>query len=691
MDAMIDPSGILSGFFPDNSMIEVLEPTRAPLSERLRYGTALHAVVLERLKKRSKISRDALSKRHSQWNRSRRRMRMYGDLGEKSLRKDREEDAARYALPFRYAFVLPFSYAQVQALLTQLMSIWGARSPIIQLEGVGPEDVGPAKLMEVLVSYDSQQNILLSKLYSAFYDALVCGIGCTYDHWELEYGFETKYEPIQLPGIPPDLVFAILGKAAFTPVRKRGIKREYQNIARIDPFCMRPDPRIQCMADLQSGEFFGHTFSRHWIDFKEREEPDGPYFNLSALKGVENPRRHAYEDREETPYDEMSRYGQTLGEEGFVSAETMTIRLVPSDWVADGEEPLGPENYPVYYTFTWAKDQVICRADPLPNDHQSFPYSVFETEADFHSLFSPGIVELLGPIQDWVDWIYNSHSQNIVKMLNNQYIYLPGFLDRVDLEYGGPGEHIRATQTAIDQILSGNINSFDQILHQVQVRDVTGPSYMNAIQFLQQAGQMLAGTNNPMTGIELPTARTATEIGTIVSKASDRMTMVAMLMDAIGFKPMVRRWIANRQQFTEEAQYHRIVGDLRHAFDAGSIWISRDNIQGNFDYVPTDGLIPSDPARQSMVWANLMATVGGNPALQQMTPDGRLLNMFELFNEAARRSGVKNIERFYHSPRPTIMPDEEVDQMAASGQLMPYPDPGLLSSQQQGMLPPGGM
>jgi hypothetical protein len=214
---------------------------------------------------------------------------------------------------------------------------------------------------------------------------------------------------------------------------------------------------------------------------------------------------------------------------------------------------------------------------------------------------------------------------------------------------------------------------------------------MNAIQFLQQAGQMLAGTNNPMTGIELPTTRTATEIGTIVSKASDRMTMVAMLMDAIGFKPMVRRWIANRQQFTEEAQYHRIVGDLRHAFDAGSIWISRDNIQGNFDYVPTDGLIPSDPARQSMVWANLMATVGGNPALQQMTPDGRLLNMFELFNEAARRSGVKNIERFYHSPRPTIMPDEEVDQMAASGQLMPYPDPGLLSSQQQGMLPPGGM
>lgn len=641
-----------------------------PVEQRIQQDPEFKRFLLERLKRRRDYAVRSIEHRYAEWDRVREHMSMYVNLDRKARRGDKTSDPDAREMPFQRSVVVPATYATLHVLLAQIMSIYAARKPMFQIFGVGPEDKLHAKIMEVLLDYDSRQTQAYSMIYSAFFDALQCGMGVVYDSWEIEEGNELKYVPLEVPGVPPDVLRAYLGPLAYTPVKQWTQKREYNRWRTIDPYRVRKDPRVS-LANLQEGEFFGHEFDASYNYFAKRQMPSGPYFGLENIRKIQKSRNtkaeyKGYDGINDSAYEEQF----STGDEGyaeFYTCETMAVDLIPTDW------RVGSSDRPEKWLFTWVEDKEIVRAHEMGNIHGMFPYSGLETDPDFHSSTSPGIGELIEGLQRVVNWLYNSHIENITSVLNNRWIYPSRFIDEVSFDYGGPGENVKLTNEAVDMMLTGEIQDIRNFLFQIPMTDVTGPSYLNALDKTYGFLQLLSGANDPLSAMPTPTERSATEIGTITAKATDRIAVVTKLMDEIGMQPLIKRGIHNRQQYTRIERYYRIAGDFARKLGIDNIFIDLMDIQGDFDYEPITGIIPEDPARAATSWSNLLAGAGQLPQLQQPGPDGTMLDFREIFKTIAEKMGVTDIDRFFVQ----VVPDEQAAQMAQSGQLLPVnPQPG---------------
>ena len=639
----------------------------APLEVRLKPDSELHRKLLSELKARRDFSYEYCKDRYDDWDRVREHNKMYLNLDRSARAGDRREMPEELEMPFQRSVVIPLSKATLDVLLTQIMSIYSHRRPMVQIGPSNGSSFYSSKLLEAMVNYDVEQTRGFSALYAMFSEAFQFGNGYMYDSWEIEEGVTYKFDPLMAEGVPPEIQRAVLGPLAFTPVRRIGVQREYARWQPVSAYHVRPDPRVS-QWNIQDGEFFGHYWKSSFNALLKRSGERGPYFNIEEL-----PKRSGsgeiYDDRGNLtdPYNPSeptasNNYMRTK-ERSWLKMETMVWELIPRKY------EIGESEYPEKWVFSWAEDQMICRAHPLVNKHQRFPYSVAEPDPDFYSVFSPGKIELIEPLQRFINWLYNSHIENIMRVLNNQYVYSPRFIEELDLEFGGPGDNIRMTNEAADMMLNGEIQDIRQFLFQMPIQDVTGPSYMNAIQYTYQMAQTLSGINDPLTGIQLPTQRSATEVSTITAKASDRMAISAKLMDENAIQQLIWRTIHNRQQFTSIGRYYEIVGRLAEDIGRDNIFADLEDIQGEFKYVPITGIVPEDPSRSAATWSNMLAAAGQIPQLQQPGPDGRQLDFRRVFNTIAEQMGVTSIDDYYMDVQ--VMPDEQVAQQAQAGNMVP--------------------
>lgn len=664
---------------PTGVVISASDRPEAPIEERLKVGSDLHQKILWKLKERRDFSRRHCESRWDEWDRVREHQRMYIDLTRSARKADRTSDPSTPEMPFDRAVTIPLSYATSQVLMTQIMSIYGARSPMIQLSGVESDDVGRAWMMESVLDYDQRMTKAFTVMYAMFQNAIWYGSGCVYDSWEIEEGLTTSYEPLIVDGVPPELLRALLGPMAFTPMKKWGPRKEYNRWQPIDSYNMRPDPRVPLWR-LQDGEFFGHKFKIGWNSLIRRSNEAGPYFNVEALRerGTTTTERYDRGYDPVNPREPAERNFIRDKKSSFYNCEAMTVDLIPEEW------GIGNEQYPHKWQFAWAEDDIIIRAHPMSNDHNQFPYSVAETDPDFEATFGPGQMELIEPLQRFTNWMFNAYVENVVTMLNNSWVYSPRFIEELDMEFSGPGEHFRLTNDAVEAMLSGEIGDVRQFLFQVPVQDVTEAPYMNGVQYIFQMAQLATAANSPLSGIQLPTERSATEISTITAKATDRMAISAKLMDENAVEPMVFRSIMNRQQYTRLERYYRIVGERARSLGLETIWAGLHEIQGNFDYKIISGIAPEDPARSAANWINMLQTGGQIPQLQQPGPDGKMLDFRKVFEQIAKRSGIENMDEFYMDVN--VVSNEEAAAQAQAGNLVPV-DGALPEG--QAMLPPG--
>jgi len=663
LTAMAEEAGLPEA--PDGAM-EIAYGEDTPIEIQLEdIEGELHQKLLQELKSRRDFSKEYTKDRHDDWDRVREHQKMYLNLDRSARAGDRSSIAGEKEMPFQKSVTIPLSKATLDVLLTQTMSIYGSRNPMHQIAPENGGDPLRAKIMEAMIAYDSIQMRAFSAKYAMFGEAFQFGNGYMYDSWELEEGMTYEFEPLDA-GVPPEIQRAVLGPLAFTPIRKIGVKREYNKWTPISAFDARPDPRIS-QWNMQDGEFFGHRWKSSQSALYKRAGEYGPYFNIDKLpkrsgKSVDDNERSDMSDPY-NPAGDTAREMLKSESPSWVNMETMVWELVPRTW------KLGESEYPEKWVFAWAEDKVIVRAHALVNKHQEFPYAVAEPEPNFFDLFSPGTMELIEPLQRFINWLYNSHIENITRMLNNQWVYSPQFIDEGDLEFGGPGENIRMTQDAVDMMLSGEVQDIRQFLFQMPVQDVTGASYMNAIQYTYQMAQVLTGVNDPLSGIQLPTQRSATEVGTITAKATERMAITARLMDENAIQPLIQRAINNRQQFTSIGRYYEIAGRLAQDLGVDNLFADLQDIQGNFNYKPITGILPEDPSRSAANWSNLMAAAGQLPQLQQPGPDGRMLDFRSIFNVIAEKSGIPNIDDYYMEVE--VMPDEQVEQGVQDGNMVP--------------------
>ena len=645
-----------------------------PLRKRLEYGTPLHQQILSRLVQRRQLSERHISARYEDWSRVDEHIQQYINLSRRARRPDKTELPNKREMPFDRAIVIPASYATLMVRLTTLMSIFLARSPIVQVKGRGPEDVAASKIMEGIMAYDLERMRVELVLYAAMQDAEKYGIGVIQDSWDVEPGWKVEATP-NIPGIPDQIQAALRKELGIPEVNRRWGTVSEGNIWRaIDPYLFWPDPRIPGQR-LQEGEFCGHRTRRSYMYLMERSDtingPNSMYFNIKHIrKGREANPRDVTNRRDSTTNRDLAQidFRDTTDEKdrGVFNIDTIQVKLIPDEW------GLGAEKRPEIWWFAMADDNVVIRAQRSEHNHNQFTYATMTPNYDAHTVFQQGSVEIMDGLQRVINWLYNSHLENVRRHLNDAVLYSPKFVEETDLLNPGPARHVRLTPAA-EQLIQQGTHTAQSFWHQLGHFDVT-QSHLNQVDNLFELVHRMLGTNDPVSGQTTSTKRTLGEVERIIAASGRRMNLTAQLYDSMAVQPLAMRAILNRQQFTEIEEYIEITGELAREQGMERLLVNREQLQGSYNYMPISGIVPPDPARFADIWMNILTGAGQIPQLQEPGPDGKVVDFRAIFKEAAQAMGARNIEEFFTQIAPVapeVAPDETVQQEVQAGNLVP--------------------
>lgn len=650
----------------------------ALLSERLKWGSKLHTKLLPRLIARRDLAEKNVSQRYDEWDRVDEKRRLFLDFSRPARLGDKTSDRSKKENPYKRGIVIPASFAAAEVRKTQACSLIWFRDPFIQYGGTDPDDIAAAENMETMVEYDMQQTNYRLKTYGLFQDADAYGRGIIYDTWQTQQGWKR-------PSLPADIRKQMRARGMELP-REWATIKEGNDWDNIDPYSFFPDPRVP-IARVQQGEFCGHRAYRSYLWLLERQMDEdgesGIYFNLDRIKDWKSqPGAKGLGGRARWKVEDFALTGSADDRDNGIHAiDHMQLRLIPKEW------ELGPETMPMLYWFSWANDDAIIRAHENPYEHGEFTYAVGEVHPDMHAVANPGSIELMDGLQRVIDWSFNSRVENIRRVINNQGIYLPSLIEEEDLLNPGAGMHIRLSEEG-ERLVKAGLLSPNQIFQQLNIADVTAPhGELQGIAF-EMLQRLSAAGDNAM-GQPLKSQRTLGEVQSVNSGSSQRLAITMQLIDAMAITPLATRASANRQQFTTLERYYRLVGDRARQDGPDRIPLGRDDIEGNFDYQGQSGVMPSDPVRDAQTWALIWQTISSAPVLTQPGPDGKFIDPRKVFNELARRSGVRNIDQFYtvmpQMPMaaaaaglppgviPQVVPDEAIDRGLESGNMAPLP------------------
>ncbi len=290
--------------------------------------------------------------------------------------------------------------------------------------------------------------------------------------------------------------------------------------------------------------------------------------------------------------------------------------------------------------------------------HAKFPFEILEAEVEGYSQVARGIPEIVGPIQNTMDWLINSHFYNVRASLNNQFIVDPSKLVLKDVESGQPGFIWRLRPEAFG-------TDIRSIFTQVPVTDVTR-SNMTDLQQMFGLGERTLGINDQIMGVLNTGGRkTATEIRTAAGFGTNRLKTNTEYMSAMGFSRHSMKLVQNSQQFYDDEKKMRIVGDLATAAGPSFMSVTPDMIMGFFNFSPVDGTLPADRAAQANLWKDMMSN------LRMMPPQVAAgFDWVKIFTWVGSLAGLKNINQFKVQVLP---PGADMTGQVQAGNVIPMP------------------
>jgi len=643
-----------------------------PIEDRLRYvsgATSLHQRLLSRLISRRRLSERSMNRRYDSWNRVDENCRLYIDLSRSVKQADGTLDTSKKEVPWARSIVVPMSYAILQVYLTQLMGIFTRRDPPLEIHGVGPEDVRPAKLMNAVIAYDQVQNNYLLELYTVLQDAMKYGMGGFCDWWQEDFGYKTEKPKSAMMG----RILEMFGQEATR--RIWGKRKEYQGVEAWDPFYCYPDPRIS-LSKIQKGEFIGYRFYRGYLDLLAGSQANGGnYFNIDAIPKTA-PKPQQLRSRNRFQASQMNLIGSMdERDKGFHAIDSFVVNIIPNEW------DLGPGTRPEKWQFAWVDDTVIIRAHRAEHEHEEYSFSGLESNIDTHVFGNQGSIENLDGLQRFMTWMYNSHIQNQIRFINNRMIYDPLLIEAFDIENPDAAMHVRLTAVGSSLLREGRL-TVAAMYQQMNLSDVTTPLVQSVNQMFDFAMRM-SGAADQMMGRTTAEKRTLGEISRVGQEGSARMAMHAMMMDIQGMRPLALRWVSNRQQYTDSEMYVRVAGRIAEEFGGEQVKVKPGDLYGNYDYIPRTGPEPPMPGDLGEILFSGLASIMKAPEILAL-PDknGKILDIHEFIKESLRDKGIKNIEDFYRlmggkpgqQPPGTevqVQSDEQVAQQAQAGNVIP--------------------
>ena len=601
---------------------------RRPI-DRLKPGTELHRTVLDYLVSRLEDSEKEMSKFYSRWSVQEKKIQAYIDLPKW------EEDLAALndagEPPKITSIIVPYTFATVSTIVTFLLHTFAGRRPMFQVGSYKEGGSKAVQAMETLLQFQADHSRLVKHLFQFLQDTQVYGLGVMRTLWENTSAMRT-----------------VITGANGSMQRSREQRIVYQGNTVIaqDPFMFFPDPRVPMTEVNRLGEFV------FWRDFTGRhillrEQADG------KLKWVE----HTPEALPQAKVSDSARSiralgtstpgGQTTLPKAFVQRDQGSVEIIPA------ELGLGESEAPEKWLFTILNKKVIVQAEPLGMDHGMHPICVSEPYTMGYGFGQLGIADYLGPLQDAVTWLINSHIDNVRRTLNNMFIVDPSRVEMQDFKNPSAARILRLKRSAFGQDVRTVITQFP-------VADVTGQHVRDAELFMRMGQQLSAVTENLMGVQEGSSRKTASEVRISGESAASRLSAQGRLISAQGLVDLTEQMSLNTQQYLSEEYLLQVVGQEGIA---EPINIGPTEVVGDFHYPIHDGTLPIDRIAMFDVWRQVFQAVQADPALRQS------YSLSKIFEHVAELGGAKNIESMRLEPRP----DAEVEKMVQAGDAVDIP------------------
>lgn len=628
------------------------------LNADVPFGRPLHERIVSRLRAYLKSSQQKISERYTKWRQSEDLFLAYVKETEEDAR--RREKREQEGIQTYSQIAVPYSYAMLLTAHTYWSSVFMGRNPVNQFTGRHGETQQQIQALEALVDYQVQVGEMLVPYYNWLLDVGKYGVGVVSCYWTEEKSMIAKYEmvPETWAGVE------VPGTSKKQRIEMEATAYAGNKLMNVRPYDWRPDPRVS-LANFQKGEFCGHLAYPTWNDLLRGDQ----YINRDALKLLKD--RRGSSEREtgsgnislpdwDGSTSSHSSYFEGRNQPTTVECFEVVVELVPSEWGLGESERLEK------WVFTLAIQDVVIRARPLGCWHNKFPYQVLQYEVDAYSYQSRGMMEVMKPLNEVMNWLVNSHFFNVRKALNDTLIVDPSRVTLKDLKDGGPGKIIRLTPAAYGTDPKTAVT-------QLGMQDITR-SHLADMQLAGEMMQRTSGVTDNIMGLLDPGGRkTATEVRTSSNFGINRLKTAAEYFSALGFAPLAQMLVQNTQQYYDLEQKFKIAGDLLMGNEK-FLMVKPEMIQGFYDFVPVDGTLPVDRFAQANLWKEILMGAAQMPFLAQSYDLGGI------FQWMAQLAGLKNITQFKLAPQMgmpgmppsvSVLPDDQVRDMAATGKVVP--------------------
>ena len=494
-----------------------------PNGLKLKPGSEFHNKLRDKICQRANESRAEISKRFDSWREVDKTLTTYIPL------KDAEELRKKKDPTRPVSIVFPYSYSMLEALLTYLSMAY-FQEPMFQYEGLESDDTVGAMLLELVVKLHCIKTKVPLSVHTVLRDSLCYGVGIGIPGWKTITGKKPIKATITGDAEPDQMVDFV-----------QSVIFEGNELYSVDPYMWLPDPSVSSV-NIQDGEFNGWIERTNYMNLlSEESQPNSGLFNVRYLKHKKDKRSALSLDQSER----QTRHGGSTDVHRAMSMSAnpvdlinMYVNLIPKEW------ELGPGEYPEKWFFRIGADDIVITAEQAEHNHGMYPVSVASPEFDGYSITPIGRMEILYGLQNTLDFLFNSHIDNVRKAINDMLVVDPYLVNINDLKDPQPGKLIRLRRPAWGR-------GVDKVVQQLQVNDITRSNIADSA-YITQWMDRISGADQSMQGSLRqggPERLTKSEFQGTRGSAVSRLQRIAMIIGMQFFQDIGTMFAVHTQQY----------------------------------------------------------------------------------------------------------------------------------------------
>lgn len=536
---------------------------------------------------------------------------------------------------------VPLTHSQIQTFVSFAIMMLTQRDYFFELSGSGVEDEKPAKLAQAVLQHDLEYNKYTGVLLPQFFtDVARYGLGIFKTTWTRNTCPVEKQVPD--PNWRPDPNMPNV--TAPPTISSWEDKTEYlgNRIESISPYRWFPDTRLP-ITRYREGEFCADE-NEYSMGELEKRQKEGTVVGLEFIPRIQDT---AFFDRRFNTMarDQGNTWDPTISQSDnarYVLITEVQIRCNPAKTFIDDNVPIDPTLDAEVIVLVWiANDGRIIRIEDSGYAHNEFLFDAAQFFNDQNRVINFGIAELLAPMQDILDWLLNSRVTNVRKVIQNQLIVDPRYVDMQDLQDRNPIIRLKSTPDGMNM---------DSMIKQLSVVDAT-TGHLADMANVSDLSKEATGIQENLLGQYAEGRRSARESSNVNANGSARVMLPIKGVWQAALLPQGRKMLSNTQQGLDAPQLVSIVGLQRVLSDPMAaqafLPVDRSMLYGSYDFLIFDATLPS----QRMAIAAALAQAGDilvkNPmAIFALGKDPKLI-----FDEWLELMGVKNADRFNLTPQ----------------------------------------